>query len=83
MFSSLRNGRSCNLDFYCAVCQPSPHPPSSFLSPFLGELALGLGYENLWRQMSVKGTESKYRTNEHVARFYLPLLKIQYPEKEE
>jgi len=33
--------------------------------------------------MSVKGTESKYRTNEHVARFYLPLLKIQYPEKEE
>lgn len=33
--------------------------------------------------MSVKGTESKHRANEHVARFYLPSLKIQYPEKEE
>lgn len=82
MFSSLRNGRSCNLDFYCAVCQPSPHPRSLFLFPFLGELALSLGDESLWRQMSVKGTESKHRANEHVARFYLPSLKIQYPEKE-
>lgn len=30
MFSSLRNGKSCNLDFYCAVHQPSPQPPSFF-----------------------------------------------------
>lgn len=30
MFSSLRNGKSCDLDFYCAVHQPSPQPPSLF-----------------------------------------------------
>lgn len=31
-FPSLRNDRSCNLDFYCVVCQPPPHPlPSLFL----------------------------------------------------
>lgn len=66
----------------CSLPASSP-PPSLFFSSFLGELALGLGDESLWRQMSVKGTESKHGANEPVARFYLPSLKIQYPEKEE
>lgn len=72
------------LQFGFLLCRSPAFAPAPFpLFPFLGELALSLGDESLWRQMSVKGTESKHRANENVARFYLPSLKIQYPEKDE
>lgn len=40
MFSSLRNGKSCSLDFYCAVHQPSPQPPSLFFLSWVNLLGV-------------------------------------------